>query len=89
MSSLFRFFALLAVLFVLAIAMRIYEKKRGKNLEFMHKSWYQCAGIGLGLLLMLVWNNLVNDGSVHEFSQDVAEIIVKYIQKAARLLGLR
>lgn len=89
MSSLFRFFALLAVLFVLAIAMRIYEKKRGKILEFMQKSWYQCAGIGLGLLLMLVWNNLVNDGSVHEFSQDVAEIIVKYIQKAARLLGLR
>lgn len=83
------FILLILVLLFIGAALRVYEQYRGKPLKFFNSNWYQGCGIIVGLILMGLWSGLVQDGSVHEFSEDIAEIIVKYIQKAARILGLR
>lgn len=83
------FFLLLALLFLIGISMHLYSKITGKKLKFTANGWYQTIGILVGIFLMWKWNTIVMNGDVHEFSEEVAKIIVDIVQRIARFLGLK
>lgn len=83
------FLLLLTVLFIIGLSLRIYQTVKGKEWKFIKSWWYQGAMILFAIFLYWQWNKLVMNGTVHDFSQRVAEVIVSVVQMCARALHLR
>lgn len=83
------FFLLLTILFAVGISMHLYKKYTGKEMKFTQSSLYQTLGVLLAIFLMWKWSVIQMNGEVHEFSEEVAKIIVNVVQRVAKLLGLR